>query len=65
MSGKVCLVTGATSGIGLVAARELARQGALVVIVGRNKAIPGPMAASKRPFLCWGSVGPAMGQTVK
>src|SRR5258708_3978113 len=37
MSGKVCLVTGATSGIGLVAARELARQGALVVIVGRNK----------------------------
>jgi NAD(P)-dependent dehydrogenase (short-subunit alcohol dehydrogenase family) len=36
MHGKTCLVTGATSGIGLVAARELARQGAHVVMVGRN-----------------------------
>jgi NAD(P)-dependent dehydrogenase (short-subunit alcohol dehydrogenase family) len=38
MRDKVCLVTGATSGIGLVAARELARQGARVVIVGRHQA---------------------------
>ncbi len=36
MKGKVCLVTGATSGIGLVTARELARCGATVVVVGRN-----------------------------
>ncbi len=36
MHGKVCLVTGATSGIGLVTARELARQGATVFIVGRS-----------------------------
>jgi NAD(P)-dependent dehydrogenase (short-subunit alcohol dehydrogenase family) len=36
MQGKTCLITGATSGIGLVTARELARQGARVVLVGRN-----------------------------
>jgi NAD(P)-dependent dehydrogenase (short-subunit alcohol dehydrogenase family) len=38
MDGKVCLVTGATNGIGLVTARELAKMGAAVVIVGRNPA---------------------------
>jgi NAD(P)-dependent dehydrogenase (short-subunit alcohol dehydrogenase family) len=38
MEGKICLITGATSGIGLVAARELARQGARLVLVGRNSA---------------------------
>ncbi len=36
MKGKVCLVTGATSGIGEVAATELARRGARVLIVGRS-----------------------------
>ena len=36
MNGKTCLVTGATSGIGLVTARELARMGATVVLVGRS-----------------------------
>ena len=36
MKGKTCLVTGATSGIGLVAARELAGKGARVILVGRN-----------------------------
>jgi retinol dehydrogenase 12 len=35
MQGKVCLITGATAGIGEVAAAELARRGAHVVIVGR------------------------------
>jgi NAD(P)-dependent dehydrogenase (short-subunit alcohol dehydrogenase family) len=38
MDGKVCLLTGATNGIGRVAARELAKMGAAVVIVGRNPA---------------------------
>lgn len=36
MQGKICLVTGATAGIGEVTARELARAGAIVVGVGRN-----------------------------
>jgi len=37
MESKVCLVTGATSGIGKVAALELARLGARVVMVGRSE----------------------------
>jgi len=37
MAGKVCLVTGATSGIGKVTATALASQGAEVVITGRNR----------------------------
>jgi NAD(P)-dependent dehydrogenase (short-subunit alcohol dehydrogenase family) len=36
MENKVIMITGATSGIGEVTARELARMGALVVGVGRN-----------------------------
>jgi len=36
MNGKVCMVTGATSGIGKVTAQELAQQGASVIIVGRS-----------------------------
>ena len=35
MQSKVCLITGATSGIGEVTATELARRGARVIIVGR------------------------------
>lgn len=36
MAGKVCLITGATSGIGAATALSLAREGASVVGVGRN-----------------------------
>src|ERR1051326_3052548 len=38
MQGKICLVTGSTSGIGKVTARELAKQDATVVLVSRNRA---------------------------
>ena len=37
MEGKICIVTGGTSGIGKVAAREIASRGAIVVIVGRDE----------------------------
>jgi retinol dehydrogenase 12 len=36
MRGKICVVTGATSGLGLVTAQSLARQGATLIVVGRN-----------------------------
>lgn len=36
MSGKVCVLTGATSGVGLEAARSLASHGASLVLVGRS-----------------------------
>jgi len=38
MDGKVCVITGGTSGIGLVAAGTLAQQGARLVLVAREKA---------------------------
>jgi retinol dehydrogenase-12 len=37
MNDKVCVVTGATSGIGKATAAELARQGAQVILVGRDR----------------------------
>lgn len=37
MTDKVVMVTGATDGIGLITARELAAMGARVLLVGRNK----------------------------
>ena len=37
LQGKICMVTGATGGIGEITARELARQGAQVIVVGRNR----------------------------
>jgi len=36
MRDRVCLVTGATGGMGVVIARELAAQGATVILVGRD-----------------------------
>ena len=38
LQGKICLVTGSTSGIGKVTARELANGGATVVLLSRSRA---------------------------
>ncbi len=38
MDERICLITGATSGIGRVTARELARRGMRVVLIGRDAA---------------------------
>ncbi len=58
MKGKICLVTGGTGGIGLVTARELARRGAEVMIVGRDTArgeaaaaAPGDTGAGSLTFI--------------
>lgn len=37
MEGKLCMVTGGTSGIGLYTALEIAKLGAVVIIVGRSQ----------------------------
>ncbi len=36
LTERICVITGATSGIGAVTARELARLGATVIVVGRH-----------------------------
>jgi NAD(P)-dependent dehydrogenase (short-subunit alcohol dehydrogenase family) len=43
MRGKVCVVTGSTSGVGLEAARRLARGGADIVMMCRNRAKAEPI----------------------
>jgi NAD(P)-dependent dehydrogenase (short-subunit alcohol dehydrogenase family) len=37
MDGKLCMVTGATAGIGYYTALEIAKMGASVIIIGRNQ----------------------------
>lgn len=37
MQDKICMITGATDGIGKVSAHALAKQGATVIVVGRNR----------------------------
>ena len=46
MEGKTCLITGGSDGIGYAAAHKLARMGASVLIVGRNR--PKTEAAAHR-----------------
>ncbi len=50
MDGKVCLITGATRGIGLEAAKALARLGATVVLVGRDATRTQDALAEVRAF---------------
>jgi NAD(P)-dependent dehydrogenase (short-subunit alcohol dehydrogenase family) len=45
LAGKVAIVTGAASGMGAATARELARQGATVMIVDQNADLAGKVAS--------------------
>jgi NAD(P)-dependent dehydrogenase (short-subunit alcohol dehydrogenase family) len=45
MNGKICLVTGATNGIGLMTARALAAAGATVPVHGRDGELGAAVAA--------------------
>lgn len=57
MQGRVCLVTGATSGIGLYTAAGLARAGATVVMVGRD-GVKGGQARTQVEELAGAGAGP-------
>jgi retinol dehydrogenase-13 len=48
MAGKLCIVSGSTSGVGLAAVRRLARAGARIVMLCRN---PGKAEAVQRELL--------------
>jgi len=48
MQGQVCVVTGATSGIGKAAAAALAQQGAEIIVVGRDPARAEATAAANQ-----------------
>ncbi|HKJ74004.1 MAG TPA: SDR family NAD(P)-dependent oxidoreductase, partial [Alphaproteobacteria bacterium] len=48
MKGRVCLVTGATNGIGRVTAEALAARGADLIIHGRNPALAETVGAEIR-----------------
>jgi NAD(P)-dependent dehydrogenase (short-subunit alcohol dehydrogenase family) len=55
MHGQVCVVTGATSGIGKAAAAALARQGAEIIVVGRD---PGRAEATAAAIQAGGAPPP-------
>src|SRR5579871_1726510 len=57
MKGTVCVVTGATSGIGKAAATALARLGATVVLVGRDRGRTEAVAALIATVGAAGAVG--------
>ncbi len=54
LRGRVIVITGATSGLGLSAARSLAADGATIEIVARNKA---KAAAACEQLRAWGASG--------
>jgi NAD(P)-dependent dehydrogenase (short-subunit alcohol dehydrogenase family) len=55
MQGQVCVITGATSGIGKAAAAALAKQGAEVIVVGRD---PGRTEATAAAIQAGGAPPP-------
>jgi short-subunit dehydrogenase len=49
LKNRICLITGATSGISYVTARELARKGATVALVARSESRAKESVTPRRP----------------
>ena len=65
MEGKVALVTGGTSGIGLATARAFANEGAVVVIASRNEKRSKAALASMQGQASWVACDVSDGQQVE
>ena len=60
MQDKIVVISGATSGIGRVAAAKLAAMGARLVIIARDRTRGGDTLEELRAGDAWSSSGPSL-----